>query len=349
MKNKRIVIQHYGGVEGLQIIEDELPLPKEGEVRVKVITAGVSYNEVMQQEGVFKNPALPIPKLPYTPGYDIFGIIEETGSNVDEKYKGKRVIALTGTGGYSKYINLPLEELTMISEDFDLDPAQAVALVLNYVTAYQMLKRVARAKKGERILVHGGAGGVGSALLDLGRYAGLEMYATASTHKQGFLKSYGAFPIDYVKEDFAETINRHSSKGLDMVFDCFGGSIATRSSSLLKENGRLVLFGDLAKMTNGKPGGFLQNVRTNMGIGFTLMKNLIPWNKRTVSFYGIDFYKKKHPDWFKEDLNELVQLLATKEIQPIIAEQISLESIQYAHDLLSNRKVIGKLVLDMTR
>ncbi|SFA78078.1 MULTISPECIES: zinc-binding dehydrogenase [unclassified Bacillus (in: firmicutes)] len=349
MKNKRVVIQHYGGVGGLHIIEEEIPLPKKGEVRVKVITAGVSYNEVMQQEGVFKNPALPIPKLPYTPGYDIYGIIEQTGLSVDEKYIGKRVIALTGTGGYAKYINLPLEEMTIIPEDFDLDPAQAVALVLNYVTAYQMLKRVARAKKGERILVHGGGGGVGSALLDLGRFAGLEMYATASTHKQSFIKGYGAFPIDYMKEDFVETIKGHSSNGVDIVFDCFGGSVSTRSYSLLKEKGRLVLFGDLGKMANGRPGNFFQNVRTISGISYCLLKNLIPWNNRTVSFYGIDVYKKKNPVWFKEDLNELVQLLSSKEIQPSIAEKVSLEGIYYAHERLSKRDVLGKLIVDMTK
>src|SRR5215468_9179296 len=175
MHYKRIVVTHPGGPEVLQMIEEELPEPENNQVRVRILTTGVAYADVAVRLGTYSG--LDSSKGPISPGYDIVGIVDKVGSGVTSVSIGQRVAALTVTGGYSEYICLPAAELIPIPSD--LDPAEAVSLVLNYTTAYQMLYRVAEAKSGSTILVHGAAGGVGTALLQLGAVAQMKMIGTA--------------------------------------------------------------------------------------------------------------------------------------------------------------------------
>jgi NADPH2:quinone reductase len=175
MRHRRIVVSRYGGPDELRVVEEECPEPKPGEVRVRVLAAGVSLPDVMMREGIHPET----PRLPFTPGWDLVGVVERLGDGVSGIEPGQTVAALPIIGAYAELVCLPQAKLVPVPAG--LDPAEAVSLVLNYVTAYQMLHRSAKVTRGQRVLIHGAAGGVGTALLQLGRLAGLEMYGTCSS------------------------------------------------------------------------------------------------------------------------------------------------------------------------
>ena len=170
MKHMRIIVTHYGGPEALEVLEEECPEPQPGEVRVRVLTAGVSLPDLMMREGIHPET----PPLPFTPGWDFVGVVDRVGEGVTRIKSGESVAALPISGAYAQFVCLKESELVPVPSG--LDPAEAVSLVLNYVTAYQMLHRLATVKPGQRVLIHGTAGGVGSALLQLGRRAGSTYY-----------------------------------------------------------------------------------------------------------------------------------------------------------------------------
>ncbi len=175
MKNRRIIVTHYGGPDALQLVEDECRDPKRGEVRVRVLAAGVSLPDVMAREGIHPET----PSISFTPGWDLIGVVDRLGQGVTGVLPGQTVAAMPINGGYAEFVCLPERELVPVPAG--LDAAEAVSLILNYITAYQMLHRSAKVRYGQRVLIHGASGGVGTALLQLGRLAGLEMYGTSSS------------------------------------------------------------------------------------------------------------------------------------------------------------------------
>ncbi len=196
MKYRHVLLTRFGEpAEAFQMVEDDLPEPGEGQVRVKILATGVAYADVMMRRGVYPG----MPRLPFTPGYDMVGVIDAVGLGGRAFSPGQLVVALTVFGSYSQYICLSAEDVVVVPEG--VDPVEASCLPLNYFTAYRMLHRIARVKPGERVLVYGAAGGVGTALLQLGSLAGLQVYGTASSSKQELLTQLGATPLDYTRED----------------------------------------------------------------------------------------------------------------------------------------------------
>jgi NADPH:quinone reductase-like Zn-dependent oxidoreductase len=169
------------------------------------------------------------------------GVVEKIGEEASQATVGQMVAALSIHGGYAQHICLPQSELTPVPDG--LDPAEVVSLVLNYVTAYQMMHRVAHASPGQRVLIHGAAGGVGTALLQLGRLVGVEMYGTASLATHQIVSDLGATPIDYQKTDFVEEIHRLTGEGVDTVFDGVGEANVWRSFQALRPGGRVIAYG----------------------------------------------------------------------------------------------------------
>lgn len=338
MQNHRIIITRKGGPNVLQLIEEPLPVPKPGEVLVRVLAAGVAAADLAMREGVYPGKTA---KIPFTPGYDICGVVETLGDGVTTLQPGQRVAALTVTGGYTEYLCLPATQLTPVPSA--VDPVQVAALVLNYLTAWQMLQRFARVQHGERILVHGAAGGAGTALLDLGRVAGLEMYGTASTNKRALVQQLGATPIDYTKEDFVKTIQRLTGDGVDAVFDPIGGGHWRQSYQVLRPGGRLVAYG----LGTAMPGGrvsipkFLAALLTMPR--YTPLK-LFNDNK-VVMGYFIHTLTHQRPEWFGLDLAHLVDLLAQQRINPIVGERIPLAEAARAHEIMGAKAAKGKIVL----
>jgi NADPH:quinone reductase-like Zn-dependent oxidoreductase len=340
MKSKRVIVTRAGGPEVLQIREEELPEPGSGEVRVRILAAGVSYADLLMREGVH----FETPRTPFTPGWELVGVVDKPGVGVSMLQPGQMVAAMTVTGGYAQFINLPQEELVTVPAG--LDPAVGVCLPFNYVTAYQMMHRTARVKPGERVLIHGAAGGIGTALLELGRLAGLEMYGTASGPKHGVVSRLGAAPIDYTRVNFVEEIRRLAGDGVDVVFDGIGGTNLWRSFRSLRTGGTVVAYG----LTSSLRGGRLAEGRRRRFRGLAIFglvmaaARLAPGGKR-MKIYSIQRLKRRRPEWFREDLTILLELLRQGKLEPIIAARIPLEEAARAHELLGSGGVMGKIVL----
>jgi NADPH:quinone reductase-like Zn-dependent oxidoreductase len=331
LKNSRVVITGLGGPEVLKWVEDDLPRPSPGQVRVKVLATGVAYADVLMRHGLYPG----VPPFPFAPGYDIVGEIDALGAGVNNFTLGQRVAALTMLGGYGRFTLVPAAHLVAVPNQ--LDPAEAVSLVLNYVTAYQMLHRLADLRSGQRLLVHGAAGGVGTAALQLGKIAGLQMFGTASKSKHELVSSLGATPIDYRAENFVDRIAELAPGGLDAVFDPIGGTSWWDSYRCLRRGGLLACYGASAAVTHGKLAA---------GLGFALLglMKIIPDGKR-ATWYNIKTQRDVHPDWFREDLSRLFSLLATRQIQPVIAARMPLREAARANELLEKAQISGKLVL----
>ncbi|MCX7595182.1 MAG: medium chain dehydrogenase/reductase family protein [Fischerella sp.] len=328
MSYKRILITLHGGPEVLQLFEDELPEPKVGEVRVRILASGVAFTDVLIREGLY----LGIPKPPFSPGYEIVGIVDKLGLGVCTLEPGQRVVALTIVGGYSEFLCLPAAELVPVPAG--VDALEAVNLVLQYVTAYQLLYRIAKVKPGDRILIHGAAGGVGTALLESGKLADLEMYGTASKPKHELVSSLGRVPIDYKHEDFVQQIYSLTGDGVDVVCDAIGGSHLLNSYKTLRNKGLLINYGFCCAL-NPKWSRIFQR-----GANFILLSLLqLLLDGKKASFYNIAGFKKQHPDWFREDVTKLLNLLVHKQIKPIIADRLPLAKAAHAHKLLARSAV----------
>src|SRR5689334_17256979 len=250
LKHTRIVVTHYGGPDALRVVEELCPEPKPGEVRVRVLAAGVSLPDVMMREGIHPET----PRLPFTPGWDLVGVVDRLGAAFSGSQPaiepGQIVAALPIHGAYTEFICLPQRELVPVPPG--LDAAESVSLILNYVTAYQMLHRSAKVKPGQRVLFHGASGGVGTALLQLGRLAGLEMYGTCSSRGAAAVSDLGGIPIDYQHQDFVKEIRRLTSEGVDVVFDGIGGRHIWRSREALRSRGKVVAYGLTASLRAGR-------------------------------------------------------------------------------------------------
>jgi NADPH:quinone reductase len=242
VRHTRIIVTHYGGPDALRVVEEECPEPKNGEVRVRVLAAGVSLPDVMAREGVHPET----PPIPFTPGWDLVGVVDRLGDGISGIEPGQIVAALPIHGAYAEFVCLPQRELVPVPSG--LDAAEAVSLVLNYITAYQMLHRSAKVRSGQRVLIHGAAGGVGTALLQLGRLAGLEMYGTCSSRSTPAVSDLGGIPIDYQHQDFVKEIHRLTSDGVDVVFDPIGGAHLWHSRKALRPGGRVVGYGLLSSL-----------------------------------------------------------------------------------------------------
>jgi NADPH2:quinone reductase len=329
-RHRRVVITRHGGPQVLEVVEEPLPVPEAGQIRVKALASGVSAHDVMLRGSGFPG----FPKPPFTPGVDVVGVVDAIGDGVTTVEMGETIAALLpAEGGYSESVCLPAEDAVTVPPG--VDPAEAVCVVANYLTAYAMLHRGAEVKSKERILVHGASGGVGSALLDLGRMAGLEMYGTASGPNDDVVESFGATPIDYRNEDFVERIHQLTGDGLDAVFDPIGGARQLwRSYRVLGKGGRLIWFGVAATSRSG-----MRVIPASLIARFVL--SLLPDGKKAPM--PPDSSKPKI--WYRETLAMLLDHLAAGKIEPVIAARIPLVEAVRAHELLEHGGYRGKVVL----
>jgi NADPH2:quinone reductase len=237
IRSRRVVVTRYGGPEVLQIVEGDPPDPRAGEAQVRILATGVSYADLLMREGVHPEALRP----PFTLGWDLVGVVERLGDGVEGLALNQRVAALPITGGCADFICLPVQELVPVPQDVNL--AEAAALVINYVTAYQMLHRCARVQPGQRVLIHGAGGGIGTALLQLGRLADLKMYGTARQPAHALISNLGATPIDFEHPDFVNEVRLVTGNGVDVVFDGIGGTHLWRSLRALRRRGKVVAYG----------------------------------------------------------------------------------------------------------
>ncbi len=347
MKHTRIVVTRYGGPDALQVIEEDCPEPKRGEVRVKVLAAGVALPDIMAREGIHPET----PRIPFTPGWDLVGVVDRLGEGVTGIELGQIVAAMPINGAYAEFVCLPQRSVVAVPPG--VDPAEAVCLILNYITAYQMMHRSVKVKAGQRVLIDGAAGGVGSALLQLGRLAGLEMYGTCSAPKAKTVTDLGGIPIDYKTHHFVKEIQRLTSDGVDAVFDGIGGSHVWRSREALRPGGKVVVYGFTGsisggRLASGEPTGRHRFREAAVLARYVIASWLLPGRKRLVP-YSIQNLMRLKPAWFRQDLAALLDLLKQQKIKPLVARRFPLSQAREAQELLGKGGVTGKIVLVMER
>jgi NADPH2:quinone reductase len=342
MRHLRVVVAHYGGPDVITVVEEDIPTPKAGEVRVKVSAAGVSLPDVLAREGVHPET----PRVPYTPGWDLVGTVDQLGEGVTGFELGQTVAAMPIHGCYAQYVCVPQRKLVPVPAG--LDAAEAVAVVLNYITAYQMLHRSAKAGKGQHMLIHGAAGGVGSAMLQLAKLAGVQMYGTCSAQGAAVVRELGGVPIDYKNADFVKEIYRLTGDGVDAVFDGIGGDNLWRSREVLHDGGRVVTYGFQSKMRGGRmasPSGGRHPIRESAELGWYILRNWFKPGRKSMIPYSIQWLMRFKPVWFRNDLLALLDLLKQGEIKPLIAQRLPLQEARRAHEMLGEGGVLGKIVL----
>jgi NADPH:quinone reductase-like Zn-dependent oxidoreductase len=321
---KSILVVERGGPETLQVVENELREPLPGEVRIRILATPVCQDDIAARVG--NRPFLP--KLPFVPGYSILGVVDAVAEDITSVAVGDRVAALTQLGGYAEYIFRDGDQVVPVPED--LDPAEAAVLILNYLVAYQVLHRVAQVKPGDKVLIVGASGGVGTAFLQLGQLADLQMYGLASPSKHHILAQYGATPIDYHTQDFVDVIGQAEPAGLDFVFNGMGDEYITRGLAVLRRGGTLVHYGGPESVP-----GFLRLM------GKLVLFSVLP-NGKSIKGYGTH---TGSVDTFKGDWAQLFKLLDAGQIRPIVAAKFPLLEAARANALLETGRVAGNIVL----
>jgi NADPH2:quinone reductase len=346
---KRVIVDQYGGPEVLNVVEQDDPRPAPGEVRVRVLAAGVSFTDAQLRAGTYLPGA---PKPPFTPGYELVGVVEELGPECSRLSVGDRIGALTVWGADAERVCVPESGAVDVPED--LDPGEVLSLLFPYMTAYQVLHRTAKAKNDEAVLVHGAAGRVGVAALELGVAAGLRLFGTCSARDRAKVEALGAVAIDYRNEDFLAVVRK--AGGVDVVVDSLGGPISLRSFRALRPGGRLVVFGRYDTLKEGHK-DWPAVIKWYAAIATVwLSGKLSP--RRRVSSYHVQKYRERstrrdgavggepmNPEWFREDFAALVELLREGKINPLVAERLPLSDARHAHEMLESAAAKGKLVL----
>jgi NADPH:quinone reductase-like Zn-dependent oxidoreductase len=334
-RNRVVQIKRFGGAEELEVVDAALPTAGRGEVRVRVLASSVEYTDVVIRRHVYLQTMHRRP--PFVMGYDVVGEIDQLGEGVSGFRLGDRVADMTVLGSNAAYRTLRADDLARVPPG--VDAAEAAALILSWTTAYQLLHRAARVQRGQRVLVQGAAGAVGQALVVLGRMAGLELWGTARGAHAALIRELGATPIDYQREDFT----RVPPNGFDVVFDGVGEDGYRRSFAALTRGGLVCAYGYTAgvQAQRGALGTLLWMSRAYLS---RQVLNWLPGGKR-LYVYSINLMRARHPAWFREDLERLLGLLATRAIRPRVAERISFDEVPEAHRRLEAGGLDGKLVL----
>jgi NADPH:quinone reductase-like Zn-dependent oxidoreductase len=343
VSNKQVIISAFGTPQVINVINaPTLPEPKRGEVRIKVEASSVCFSDVIIRKGIYPNLNV---TFPLTLGYDLVGVVDKLGEGVTNITVGQRVADLTQTGSNAEYTCRPSDRLVPVPAT--VDPAEAETMVLTYMTAYQMYRHIANVKSGQTVLIHGGAGAVGTALLDIGRHLGLNMVSTASSQKLDLLRAYGAIAIDYRAANYTQQLRSASSTGYDAVFDGVGFQSFLRSFRLLKRGGVLVNYGAASSASSVKQRSLITSIFGPVLFfvidNTLLLLNVLP-NGRSVKSYEISTLRQEQPDLFVTDLKQLFELLASGKIKPVISERLSLDDAVRGHELIERGNVRGRLV-----
>jgi len=321
MKMTQIVLDGPGAAERLTVVQGPVPEPGAGQVVVRAEAAGVAFIDVITRQG--RSPG-PVPRVL---GFDVVGRVVAVGSAVTALREGERVAALLGTGGYSTHVVIDVDRAVPVSAD--VDAAELDALVLNYVTAWQMLHRTAQVKPGQSILVLGAAGGVGSALRELALLDGIDVYGTSSPGRRAVVETGGGHWIPAAADVPAS---------VDAAFDPVGGPSLRTSRQVTRAGGVVVSYGFSFTVAAGHS-KYAGLARTAAAL---VHARITPGPR--VRLYTVEDSARKDPAAYREDLTRLVGLLAEGRIRPVVS-RLPLTEAAEAHRRLEARQVIGKLVL----
>jgi NADPH:quinone reductase-like Zn-dependent oxidoreductase len=323
----------------LQLRQRTLPAPAHGQVLVRVEAAGVSFAE----QGMRRDRYPGQPEFPFVPGYDLIGTVTATGPDVDRAWTGKRVAALIKTGGWASHAVIPA--VTLVEVPAGVDPADAETLVVNGITAWQLLHRSARIQAGQTILVHGANGGVGTTLVQLARQANVRVIGTASPQHHERLRALGAEPVDYHAPDLAGRVRALAPDGVDAVFDHLGLDSARRSYRLLARGGTLVCYGTAAQRDSDT---------SMLRLFLPMVTQLALWNYlptgHRASFYNVWAGHRVNPAKFwarlRSDLAQVLALLRDGVLTAQVAARMPLTEAAAAMELAESHTVVGKVILE---
>lgn len=336
---RQVWVTRRGGPEVLEVREAFDPSPGPGEVRIQVAAAGVNFADVMIRIGIYPHP----PKLPAVIGYEVAGVVDAAGENVVDPAIDTRVLALLPNyGGYSEAVVVPAGEALPIPDSLSFEKAAAVPV--NYLTAWLMLVRQGNVRPGERVLVHGAAGGVGQAAVQICRWRGAEVIGTASAGKHARLKASGvAHCIDYRTQDFEAAVRDITGgEGVDVVLDPIGGKSWSKSRRCLAPLGRLCLFGASA-MVAGSRRNLWTIVKSLAGMPRYSPLDLMSHNH---GVFGLSMGELgARQALCVPMLREILELVRDGVFAPEVDRTFPLEEAGAAHAYLQSRRNFGKVIL----
>ncbi|MEV0397141.1 zinc-binding dehydrogenase [Polymorphospora rubra] len=320
------VVERHGAPHAVRIRTDEVPEPGPGQVRVRVLAAGIARADTQMRAGTYPGRT---PRPPFVTGWDLAGTVEAVGDAVADTWLGQPVVALVLRGAHASHVRVPAADLVALPAG--VDPALAASLPLNYLTAYGLLHHAGRAGPGDRILVHGAAGAVGTALLDLARRFGFDAAGTAAARDRDLVESYGA--------RFLDREGTLPAGRFDVALDPIGGGSLVRSWWALRRGGRLVSYGFAAHLHD--PRRQLLALRDLLRLRAWPLR---PGGRRTT-FYRLSRTARRDPRSINQALASLVADLADGHLNPVIAARFALDEATDAHRLLERGGVRGKVLL----
>jgi NADPH:quinone reductase-like Zn-dependent oxidoreductase len=337
---RRVVYTKKGGMDAISIVEEQSPEPKAGEVLLEVHRAGINFADLMMRQGLYS----PVPPFPFTPGYEVSGIVRMLGEGVTQLSIGDRVVGLCGIGGYSEKIVVLANRCFPLPDNISFDAA--AALPVNYLTAHHMLRYLGNFNSGESILVHHAAGGVGVATGQLAKAFGAsQVFGTASASKEEFVRSLGMRFINREKEDFVEVCkNETNGEGVHHALDPVGGKHMMRSYKALCSGGRLYCFGGSAAVKGSK-----RSMLTAAKMMFTTPKfNPFKMMTSNKSVFGVHMGTWKDEEILRKQMIELGQMLSEGIVEPFVDKVFRFEEVASAQQYIHDRKNRGKVLLDFS-
>jgi NADPH:quinone reductase-like Zn-dependent oxidoreductase len=340
---RAMVVKRYGPPEALEAQEIPDPHAKPGEVLIRVRAVGVNFADLLQRMGIYPGT----PKPPFVPGVEVAGVVEKAAEGVktsegDPVRPGEAVTAFTPFNAYAQWVAVPAGRVHRMPAGMPFE--DGAAILVNYLTAYHSMITMGNLQPGDRILIHGAAGGVGVAAVQLALERKLQIYGTAGPTKQDYLRKIGVHhPIDYEKSDFVEVVRKFAPDGIEMAMDAIGGKSFSNSYKCLGPTGRLVVYGfSVAASPDGKK----NLIRGAKALLQTPRFHPLKLMGDNIAVIGVNMGRMaSRGPLLRRELDEIFRLYATGKAKPMIGKIFPLVEAAAAHKYIQERKNIGKVVL----
>ncbi|MFQ5649281.1 MAG: medium chain dehydrogenase/reductase family protein [bacterium] len=343
MKKARIIeITRFGPPEVLKIKEETLPQAGPSDVVIEVKAIGLNFADIFERLGLYEAA----PKAPFVPGFEVAGVIEEVGPKVPGLELGQAVLGITRFGGYKSRLRLDHNFVRPLPQDFTF--AEGAGFPTTYLTAYHGMINLGHLKKGEKILIHAAAGGVGTAAIQIAQIFEAEIFATCgSEEKVEFLKTLGDFHIiNYTRNDFEKEIRTlNQNGGVDVIMDSIGGATFRKGYRLLNPMGRLVIFGLGSLMPSGKRPNWLKLAYQVLTLPRFSPFKMMPENKTIAAFHLA--YMFDHIREFSSAFDQLLTWANEGRLRTVVGKTFPFEQAAAAQTYLQSRKSIGKVILSV--
>jgi NADPH:quinone reductase-like Zn-dependent oxidoreductase len=335
---RQIWIPRFGGPDVFELREAPDPEPKAGEIRIRVAATGVNFADVMARLGLYPDA----PPRPMVVGYEVAGVVDALGDGVKGFAVGDRVLSLCRFGGYADVVCVPTVQAVSIPEGVSFE--KAAAIPVNYLTAWIMLVHIGNLHRGERVLIHAAAGGVGVAAVQIAKWRGAEIIGTASASKHPRLRDLGvAHCIDYHTQDFEAEVKRITGgRGVHVAIDAVGGKSFGKSYRSLAPLGRLFMFG-VSTMAVGDKRSVIAALR-----GLLQMRPFrpVPLMNDNKGVFGVNMgHLWEHAEELHGMLLEMRGLVEQGVLDPVVDKTFGFDKAGEAHAYLQAHKNFGKVLL----